>query len=52
MVFVLSVIITYLLMKFIIIPLAQKIAKDEDCKDDYVYSGDSNDILDDNNWWN
>ena len=46
MVFVLSVIITYLLMKHIIIPFAQKIAKD----DDYVYSGDSNDMFDANNW--
>lgn len=50
MTFILSAILTYLLMKHIIIPFANKIAKDEDCKDDYVYSGDSNDMFDANNW--
>lgn len=50
MIFILSVIITYLLMKHIIIPFANKIAEDEDCKDDWVYSGSSTDMFDINDW--
>lgn len=50
MIFILSVIITYLIMKHIILPFAKKLAKDEDCKDDWVYSGSSTDMFS-TDWW-
>lgn len=50
MVFILSVIITFLIMKHIIIPFANKLSKDEDCKDDWVYSRISTDIFS-TDWW-
>ncbi|WP_443741522.1 hypothetical protein [Treponema berlinense] len=43
MIFILGVIITYLIMKHIILPFAKKMAEDEDCKDDWVYSGNGTD---------
>lgn len=48
MTFILSAILTYLLMKHIIIPFAREISEFEDGKDDWIQTDtfDVNDLLD------
>ncbi|WP_443738433.1 hypothetical protein [Treponema sp.] len=45
MIFILGVIITYLIMKHIVLPFVNEMAEDEDCKDDWVYSGNGIDMF-------